>query len=70
MNIANNLKILRKKKNLTLKELEKISDISFSSIARIEREERKEITIQTVIKLAEALEVSLDDLVLKDLSKE
>ena len=70
MNLANNLKILRKKKDLTLKELEKISDIPFSSIARIEREERKEITIQTVIKLAEALEVSLDDLVLKDLSKE
>lgn len=68
MYLSKNIVELRKKRGLTLKQLEKISGIAFSSIARIERGERKEVTIQTVIKLAKAFEVSLDDLVLKDLT--
>lgn len=69
MYVSDNIKILRKSKNLTLKQLEKLSGISFSSIAKIERGERKAVTIQTVILLASALEVSLDTLVLCNLSE-
>lgn len=70
MHLSVNLQLLRKNKNITLKQLEAMCGISFSTIAKIERGERKQVTIQTVILLAKALEVSIDTLVLYDLSAE
>lgn len=68
MNLGKNLKKLRKEKNLSLRLLGIKSGLDHSDISKIERGIRTDVTIQTVIKLAEALEVSLDELVLKDLS--
>lgn len=61
-------KEIRKERNLSLRLLGIKSGLDHSDISKIERGIRKDVTIQTVIKLAEALEVSLDELVLKDLS--
>lgn len=69
MKLGDNLRRIRKYRNYTLRQLSFRTGIDHSDISKIEREIRTDVTIQTVIKLAEALEVSLDDLVLKDLSQ-
>ncbi|WP_205700216.1 helix-turn-helix domain-containing protein [Erysipelothrix sp. HDW6A] len=69
MKLGVNLRRIRKYKNYTLRQLGVRTGLDHSDISKIERGIRTDVTIQTVIKLAAALEVSLDDLVLKDLSQ-
>lgn len=61
--IANNLKRLRKKRGLSQERLARLADISLNTLTKIESGFAKKPTIQTVVKLAKALEVSLDELV-------
>lgn len=62
--IGERLKALRKEKNLTLRALANKSNISsFSYIRNIEEGIVKDPSISTVVKLAKALEVSIDELV-------
>ena len=64
MFIGGNIKKLRKERNLTLRALAKKSDISsFSYIRNIEEGIVKDPSISTVVKLARALEISIDKLV-------
>lgn len=64
MFIGERLKALRKEKNLTLRALANKSNISsFSYIRNIEQGIVKDPSISTVVKLAKALEVSIDELV-------
>ena len=55
------LKEIRLKKNISLRELEKKSGISKSHLNAIERQE-KEATISTLIRIAKALGVQIDEL--------
>lgn len=55
------LKEIRLKKNISLRELEKKSGISKSHLNAIERQE-KEATISTLIRIAKALDVQIDEL--------
>mgnify|MGYP001594123769 FL=1 len=69
--IANNLRRLRKKMGLSQEKLARLADISLNTLTKIESGFAKKPTIQTVVKLAKALEVSLDELVknrVKDIS--
>lgn len=71
MFLAKNIKYLRKKENLSIRQLAKRIRFSHAIIAKIESNESNEenITVNTVIKIANYFGVSLDDLVCKDLSE-
>ena len=58
-----NLIELRKQKGWTQERLAIESGISYNTLIKLERNGIKNPKIETVIKLADALEVSLDDLV-------
>jgi transcriptional regulator with XRE-family HTH domain len=57
--MSNRLRVLRKEKHLTLRELSEIVNISFSNIAMLERGERN-FTADTVKSFAEFFNVSSD----------
>jgi len=61
--IGNNLRRLRKKKGLSQESLARLADISLNTLTKIESGFAQKPTIQTVVKLANALGVSLDKLV-------
>lgn len=58
-----NLAQLRKKKGLTQEGLARKADISFHTLVKIENGGIKNPRIETVMKLAKALNVKVDDLV-------
>jgi len=58
-----NLPKLRKKKGLTQEGLARKADISFHTLVKIEGGSIKNPKIETVIKLAKALNVKIDNLV-------
>ncbi len=62
MNLKN-LKELRKQKGWTQERLARESNISYHTLIKLEQNGIKNPKIETVIKLADALEVSLDELV-------
>jgi len=61
--IGNNLRRLRKKKGLSQEKLARLADISLNALTKIESGFAQKPTIQTVVKLSRALEVSIDELV-------
>ena len=58
-----NLVEIRKKKGWTQEKLSREAEISYNTLIKIERSGIENPRIETVIKLADALKVSLDDLV-------
>lgn len=54
---------LERKKDFLRKKLARLADISLNTLAKIELGFAKKPIIQTVVKLAKALEVSIDELV-------
>jgi len=61
--LAENIRRIRKKKNLTQEKLARMADISNNTLVKIEMGMAKEPTITTVTKIADALGVSIDELV-------
>ncbi len=62
-----NLAKLRKKKGLTQEGLARKADISYHTLIKLESDSIKNPKIETVIKLAKALDVGLDELINKTL---
>lgn len=62
MTLGENLRFLRKRKNLTQKELAELSGVSCNSIINYENGRRTDPPISQVLKIANALEVDLDDI--------
>jgi transcriptional regulator with XRE-family HTH domain len=60
--ISENIKHWRKEKDLTQDALAKKADIPYTTLAKIESGAIKNPSIQTVIKIAQGLQVSLDQL--------
>ena len=60
--LGGNIKKIRKKRNLTQDKLARLADISYTSITKIETGVIKSPSVQTVAKIAKALNVTLDDL--------
>lgn len=58
-----NIKKLRNKKGWSQEKLARESDISYQTLIKIEQDRIKNPKLQTLIKLAKALGVSLDDLI-------
>lgn len=63
--IAENVKRLRSEKELSLEKLARLADLSLNTIVKIENGVNRNPTIETLTKIATALEVGVDEL-LKD----
>jgi transcriptional regulator with XRE-family HTH domain len=61
--LAQNIRKLRKKKGLSQEKLARLADISTATLVKIEAGVAKEPTITTVIKIADALDISIDELI-------
>ena len=64
MNIAKNIKKLRAEKGYSLEKIARLADVSLSTVVKIEDGTNQNPTIETVLKLATAFEVGIDDLVI------
>lgn len=60
--IGQNIKKIRQKRKLTQDKLSKIADIPYTSLTKIETGVIKKPSVQTVAKIARALDISLDEL--------
>lgn len=62
-NITKNLRKLRKAKRLSQEKLARLADVANNTIIKIEAGKNQNPTLDTLKKIAEALEVSIDDLI-------
>jgi len=63
--IGKNIKRFRQDKGLSQDKLSKLADLSLNTVVKIELDESPNPTIETVQRIAKALEVSVDDLLKK-----
>jgi len=61
--LAKNLKKLREKNGLSQDRLAKLADVANNTIIKIEQGENKNPTLDTLKKIAKALEISIDELI-------
>jgi len=61
--IADNLKKLRDKKGYSLEKVARLADLSLNTIVKIENGVNQNPTIETLTKIAKALEVGVDRLI-------
>lgn len=62
-NITNNLKKLREAKGLSQEKLARLSDVANNTIVKIEAGKNQNPTLDTIKKIAKALNVNIDKLV-------
>lgn len=62
-NIGKNLKKLRAEKGISQDRLSKLADVSLNTIVTIEASTNGNPTIETMTKIAHALEVDINDLI-------
>ena len=60
--IGKNIKRLRQAKGISQDKLSKLADLSLQTIVKMELDDKPNPTIETVQKIAKALDISLDDL--------
>ena len=63
--IGKNIKRYRQDKGLSQDKLSKFADLSLNTVVKIELDESPNPTIETIQRIAKALEVSVDDLLKK-----
>lgn len=63
--IGKNIKRLRQEKGLSQDKLSKLANLSLNTVVKIELNDSPNPTIETVQRIAKALEVSVDGLLLK-----
>ena len=61
--ISTNIKKLRADKGYSLEKIARISDLSLNTVVKIESGVNKNPTIETLTKIAKALDVKVDDLI-------
>ncbi len=61
--IAENLRKLRDKKGYSLEKVARLADLSLNTIVKVENGVNQNPTIETLTKIAKALEVGVDDLI-------
>ena len=61
--IAENIKKLRAKKGLSLEKIARLADLSLNTIVKVENGVNTNPTIETLQKIAKALNVQVDDLI-------
>lgn len=63
--ISKNIRKLREQKGISQDKLSKLADISLNTIAKLELDDSPNPTIETLQKIAKALEVRVEDLLKK-----
>ena len=63
--IGKNIKRFRQDKEFSQDKLSKLADLSLNTIVKIELDESPNPTIETIQRIAKALDVSVDDLLKK-----
>ena len=63
--IGKNIKRYRQEKELSQDKLSKLANLSLNTVVKIELDESPNPTIETIQRIAKALEVSVDDLLKK-----
>jgi len=63
--IGKNIKKYRQEKGLSQDKLSKLADLSLNTVVKIELDESPNPTIETIQRIAKALEVSVDGLLKK-----
>lgn len=61
--ISDNLRKLRAQKGYSLEKVARLADLSLNTVVKIENGINKNPTIETITKLAKALDVEIDDLI-------
>ena len=61
--ISKNIRKLREQKGISQDRLSKLADISLNTIAKLELNETQNPTIETLQKIAKALDVKIEDLI-------
>jgi len=62
-NISDNLRKLRDKKGYSLEKIARLADLSLNTIVKVENGVNQNPTIETLTKIAKALDVGVDDLI-------
>ena len=62
-NLENNIMMLRKQKGLSQEKLARLSDVANNTIIKMESGENDNPTLETLRKVAKALDVSVDELI-------
>lgn len=62
-NLANNIKKLREAKGLSQEKLARLADVANNTLIKMESGGNKNPTLDTLKKVAKALDVSVDDLI-------
>lgn len=62
-NLAKNIKRLREAKGLSQEKLARLADVANNTLIKMESGENQNPTLDTLKKVAKALEVSVDDLI-------
>ena len=70
MYLNKNLRYLRNSKLLSYRQMGKQCGIGYASINRLENEDDSNVKIHTLKKLADFFNITIDELVYKDLSKD
>ena len=63
--IGKNIKKYRQEKGISQDKLSKLADLSLNTVVKIELDESPNPTIETIQRIAKALDVSVDDLLKK-----
>jgi transcriptional regulator with XRE-family HTH domain len=61
--ISKNIRKLREQKGISQDRLSKLADISLNTIAKLELDDTQNPTIETLQKIAKALDVKVEDLI-------
>jgi len=61
--VSKNIRRLREQKGISQDRLSKLADISLNTIAKLELNETQNPTIETLQKIAKALDVKVEDLI-------
>jgi transcriptional regulator with XRE-family HTH domain len=62
-NISDNLRKLRDKRGYSLEKVARLADLSLNTIVKVENGVNQNPTIETLTKIAKALEVGVDELI-------
>ena len=63
LNLAKNIERLRKAKGLSQEKLARLADVANNTLIKMESGENENPTLDTLKKVAKALDVSVDDLI-------
>ena len=62
-NLSNNIKRLREAKGLSQEKLARLADVANNTLIKMESGENKNPTLETLKKVAKALDVRVDDII-------